>query len=54
VDLASVVPEKGVSLRQQLKCSERARRVSLHLVDDQGQDRGSLGEAAISAEPKES
>jgi hypothetical protein len=47
IDLQSVAPQTRVELRREVKPSKRPVRVSIHLVDDQAIDRGSLGEAAI-------
>jgi hypothetical protein len=46
-DLQSVEPQTRAELRREVKLSPRLARVSVHLVDDQGIDRGSLGETAI-------
>jgi len=46
-DLQSVEPQTRAELRREVKLSQRLARVSIHLVDDQGIDRGSLGETAI-------
>ena len=52
VDIGSVVPQTRVELRKEIQLQGRPERASLHLVDEQGIDRGSLGEAAIpSVEP---
>jgi hypothetical protein len=47
LDLQSVEPQTRAELRREVKLSQRLARVSIHLVDDQGIDRGSLGETAI-------
>jgi hypothetical protein len=53
VDIETVAPQTRVELRGEIQLQgRRPARMSIHLVDDQGTDRGSLGEAAIpSAEP---
>jgi len=47
VDLQAVDPLNAVELNQTLKVADGADRVSIHLHDQQGVDRGSLGEAKI-------
>jgi hypothetical protein len=47
IDIGSVAPQTRVELRREIKVGGQPTRVSIHLVDDQGVDRGSLGEAAI-------
>jgi hypothetical protein len=47
VDLQAVDPSNPVKLNQTINVAERADRVSVHLSDQQGVDRGSLGEAKI-------
>jgi hypothetical protein len=47
VELQAVDPLNAVELNQTVKVSEGADRVSIHLNDQQGVDRGSLGEAKI-------
>jgi hypothetical protein len=47
VDIESVAPQTRVELRGEIKLKGRPARVSIHLVDDQGIDRGSLGEADL-------
>jgi len=47
IDLQSVVPQTRAELRREIGPLARSVRVSIHLVDDQGTDRGSLGEAVI-------
>lgn len=57
IDLDSVGPQTRVELRREIKMRQitvrrQPVRASIHLVDDQGIDRGSLGETAIlSAKP---
>jgi hypothetical protein len=51
VDLTSVEPQTRVQLRQEVRPSKRPARISIHLVDDQGNDRGSLGEAVVAGTP---
>lgn len=45
--LISVTPQAAVELRQEIKMQGAPKRVAIHLVDDQGKDRGCLGEAEI-------
>lgn len=45
VDLTTVVPERPVQLDQSIERPRDAESVSVHLIDDQGRDRGSLGQA---------
>jgi hypothetical protein len=47
VSLAAVIPTESLSLNQTIKSPSAIARVSLHLVDPQGRDRGSLGEARV-------
>ncbi len=47
VELQAVDPLNAVELNQTMKVAEAADRVSIHLKDQQGVDRGSLGEAKI-------
>jgi hypothetical protein len=47
LDLTSVEPQTRVELRQEMRPSKRPARVSIHLLDDQGNDQGSLGEAVL-------
>ena len=49
VDLQPVEPQTRAELRQEVKPSKRPIRISIHLIDDQGRDRGSLGEAVVVA-----
>jgi len=53
VDIETVAPQTRVELRGEIQLQgRRPARMSIHLVDDEGTDRGSVGEAAIpSAEP---
>jgi hypothetical protein len=46
-DLEAVVPQTPVNLRQQVRRPQEAKQVSVYLIDDQGNDRGSLGEASV-------
>ncbi|MBV8050439.1 MAG: hypothetical protein JOZ80_04585 [Acidobacteriaceae bacterium] len=48
VELRAVDPRQVVELDQTTVASANAQRVSIHLRDEQGQDRGSLGETKIS------
>jgi hypothetical protein len=50
IDLQSVAPQARVKLHRELQPPKRPARISIHLVDDQGIDRGSLGEAALTPE----
>jgi hypothetical protein len=47
VELQAADPLNAVELNQTVKVAEGADRVSIHLNDQQGVDRGSLGEAKI-------
>jgi hypothetical protein len=47
VELMSVTPQAAAELRQEIKMQGAPKRVAIHLVDDQGKDRGSLGKAEI-------
>jgi hypothetical protein len=47
VDLLSVMPQAVVELKQQIKPPSQAEKVVVHLVDQDGIDRGVLGEAPI-------
>jgi hypothetical protein len=47
IDIEAVAPQTRVELRRETKPQVRPARLSIHLVDDQGIDRGSLGEAAV-------
>jgi hypothetical protein len=46
-ELRTADPLNAVELNQTIRVIERADRVSIHLNDEQGVDRGSLGEAKI-------
>jgi hypothetical protein len=48
--LNPVEPRNLVTLRAALNDSSAAGRVSLHLVDEKGIDRGSLGEITVEAQ----
>jgi hypothetical protein len=45
----SVRPEDLVVLHAEISAPRQVERISLHLLDDQGLDRGSLGEATLTA-----
>lgn len=45
--LMTVDPGQSIELQQTIKVAAGAARISIHLEDDQGTDRGSLGEARI-------
>ena len=47
VKLMSVVPTEPVQLRRILQAPPNTQRVSVHLVDSQGLDRGPLGEVSV-------
>jgi len=47
VDVGSVDPRTRVDLRKKIALRSQPSRISLHLVDDQGVDRGTLGETAV-------
>jgi hypothetical protein len=48
ISLLSVDPENSVELHQQIRLSPSAVRVAIHLVDDAGVNRGTVGEPLIS------
>ena len=50
IDLQSVAPQARVEVHREVQPPKRPARISIHLVDDQGIDRGSLGEAAVTAQ----
>jgi hypothetical protein len=53
-DLGRVDPKDAVKLQTELKDAAQAARISLHVVDANGLDRGALGEVAVgSATEKE-
>lgn len=54
VELESVDPLHAVELNQTIRVSPGATRVAIHLTDEKGIDRGSLGEAEISTLRKDS
>jgi hypothetical protein len=54
VPLLRVDPANSVELQQQVRLSPNAVRISVHLVDDAGVDRGTVGEALISKTEKSS
>lgn len=54
VELESVDPLHAVELNQTIRVSPGATRVAIHLTDENGIDRGSLGEAEISTLRKDS
>jgi hypothetical protein len=47
IDLQSVEPQTRVDLHREIKPGQQTGRVSIHLIDDQGVDRGSLGEVVV-------
>jgi hypothetical protein len=47
VPLQSVSPLEIVNLRREIPASPTTARISIHLIDERGIDRGSLGEASI-------
>lgn len=47
VPLQSVTPLDIVEVRKEIPASPATARISIHLIDEQGIDRGSLGEASI-------
>jgi len=47
IDIEAVAPQTRVELRKEMNPQVRPARLSIHVVDDQGIDRGSLGEAAV-------
>ncbi len=52
VSLLRVDPTSAVELNQKIEVPQTTGRVSVHLIDDQGNDRGSLGEVAVSRTEK--
>ena len=54
IPLQSVSPSEIVELRVELKVPAQTARVSLHVLDTQGNDQGSLGEARVSATDRSS
>ncbi len=54
IELESVTPLDAVELNQTVSVSPGATRVAIHLSDEQGIDRGSLGEAEITTLRKDS
>jgi hypothetical protein len=49
IDLLSVMPQAAVELRQEIKIQGASKRLEIHLVDEQGKDRGKVAEAEIQA-----
>jgi hypothetical protein len=47
IDLLSVSPEASVELRQEIKIRSTAKRLEIHLLDDEGKDRGNVAETDI-------
>ncbi len=45
--LQSVQPQELVELRKTIELTSKVKRVSLHVIDDKGVDRGSLGEVFV-------
>ena len=54
IPLQTVSPSEIVELRVELKVPAQTARVSLHVLDTQGNDQGSLGEARVSATDRSS
>jgi hypothetical protein len=52
-ELQSVAPQSALQFQQEIKSLVTPQSVSVHLIDDQGNDRGSLGEAAVYTGKKE-
>lgn len=52
-ELKQVAPEAAVELQQEIKLSTNPKWISIHLVDNQGIDHGSLGEAEIKSGKKD-
>ena len=46
-------PTTALQLQQEIKSPVTPQSVSVHLIDDQGNDRGSLGETAVYTGKKE-
>jgi hypothetical protein len=49
-ELKTVQPEEMVELRESIAAPDMVKRVSVHLIDNKGMDRGPLGEVFISIE----
>jgi hypothetical protein len=49
---ADVTPTQLVTLQTEISADTKANRVSLHLIDTNGGDRGSLGEVPVSSTEK--
>ena len=47
VSLGSVRPQDPVTLKQSIPADKKIARVSIHLVDSTGSDRGALGEVFV-------
>jgi len=45
--LQSVDPAIAVELNEELEAPRTAERISIHLIDDDGKDRGSLAECKV-------
>jgi len=54
IPLQSVSPAEVIELRVELKVPAQTARVSLHLMDQQGNDLGLLGEARVTATDRSS
>ena len=54
IPLQTVSPSEIVELRVELKVPAQTARLSLHVMDKQGNDQGSLGEARVSATDRSS
>jgi hypothetical protein len=54
IPLQAVSPSEVVDLHVELKVPPQTARVSLHVIDTQGNDQGSLGEARVSATDRSS
>jgi hypothetical protein len=50
VSLQAVQPQDPVTLHQSIAAGRNIARVSIHLIDSSGVDRGALGEVTISGE----
>jgi len=47
VSLQAVHPQEPVTLRQSIEAAKNIARVSIHLIDGNGVDRGALGEVFV-------
>lgn len=50
VVIENVQPQKLIELRQSISAPRNVHRISIHLIDNQDMDRGSLGEIPVEGE----